>query len=81
MNKTRFLVLCGMVLAAAASRLIPHPPNFTLVAALALFGGASFASKRAAFVAPLASLFLSDLILGFYFITFVGAAGKIRRWP
>jgi uncharacterized protein DUF6580 len=48
---------------------IPHPPNFTPIAALALFGGASFASKRVAFFVSLAELFLSDLMLGFYTIT------------
>ncbi len=36
---------------------------------MALFGGASFADKRAAFLMPLAGLFLSDLVLGFYTIT------------
>ncbi len=66
MNKTRFFLLAGMILAAAASRLIPHPPNFTPVAAIALFGGAQFAGKRAAFLVPLAGLFLSDLMLGLY---------------
>jgi hypothetical protein len=66
MNNPRFTVLAGMILAAAASRLIPHPPNFTPIAALALFGGASFASKRAAFLVPLAGLLLSDLVLGWY---------------
>jgi hypothetical protein len=69
MNKIRFTVLAGMILAVAASRLIPHPPNFTPIAALALFGGASFGSGRAAFFVPLAGLFSSDLALGFYSIT------------
>ena len=55
-----------MILAAAATRLLPHPPNFSPVAALALFGGASFASKRAAFLVPLAAMFLSDLVLGLH---------------
>jgi hypothetical protein len=58
-----------MVLAAAMSRFVPHPPNFTPVAALALFGGASFADKRTAFLVPLAALLLSDLWLGFSAIT------------
>ena len=31
----RFLVLAGMIFIAAFSRLIPHPPNFTAVAAIA----------------------------------------------
>ena len=68
MNR-RFTVLAGMILAAAASRLIPHPPNFTPIAAMALFGGASFASKRAALLVPLTGLCLSDLVLGFYSVT------------
>jgi len=66
MNKPRFLMLAGMILAAAASRLIPHPSNFSPIAALALFGGAQFASKRVAFFVPLAAMFLSDLILGLH---------------
>lgn len=58
-----------MILTATIARLIPHPPNFTPIAAIALFGGASFASKRAAFLVPIAALLLSDLVLGFYAIT------------
>src|SRR6202167_4371624 len=69
MKKPRFLFLAGMILVAAVSRLIPHPPNFTPVAAFALFGGASFANNRAALLVPLAGLFLSDLALGFYALT------------
>jgi hypothetical protein len=66
MNKPRFLLLAGMILAAVASRLIPHPSNFSPIAALALFGGAQFSSKRMAFFVPLAAMFLSDLMLGLH---------------
>lgn len=66
MNKTRFTLLAGMILAAAASRLIPHPPNFTPIAAMALFGGACFSDKRAAFLVPMAGLLASDLVIGLY---------------
>jgi hypothetical protein len=66
MNKPRFIMLATMILAAAASRLIPHPPNFSPIAALALFGGAQFTDKRLAFLMPLAAMFLSDLILGLH---------------
>ncbi len=66
MLKTRALTLLGLILAAAASRLAPHPWNLTSVAALALFGGAAFDDRRLAFLAPLAALFLSDLALGLY---------------
>jgi hypothetical protein len=66
MTTARFTFIVGMILAAAATRLIPHLPNFTPLAAMALFGGACFADKRLAFFVPLMSLFLSDLILGFH---------------
>jgi hypothetical protein len=66
MLKPRPLVLIAMVLAAAASRLVPHPWNLTSITAVALFGGATFADRRLAFGVPLAALFLSDLVLGFY---------------
>jgi hypothetical protein len=66
MNKPRLLFLAGMILAAAASRLIPHPPNFSPIAALALFGGAQFADKRLAFLVPLTAMFLSDLVIGLH---------------
>lgn len=65
MLNTRFLTLVGIVLAAAATRLLPHPPNFTPIGAMALFGGACFAGKRAAFLIPLLAMYLSDLALGF----------------
>jgi len=68
MNRPRFLFLTGLVLLAALSRLIPHPPNFAPIAALALFGGAEFANKREAFFVPLAAIFLGDLILGVHFL-------------
>jgi hypothetical protein len=63
---SRFFILAGMILAAAFSRLIPHPPNFTAVGAIALFGGAYFSKKWMAFLIPLTALFLTDLIIGFY---------------
>jgi hypothetical protein len=65
-HKLRFTVLAGMILAAAAFRILPHPPNFSPIAAIALFGGAQFASKRAAFLVPLAAMFLADLVLGLH---------------
>ena len=61
-----FLILTGMVLAAAFVRLIPHPPNFVPIAAIALFGGAYFTKKWAAFIVPLTAMFVTDLIIGFH---------------
>jgi hypothetical protein len=60
-------VLIGsvIILAAALSRLLPHPVNFTPIAAMALAGGV-YLDKRSAMIIPLAALFLSDLIIGFH---------------
>jgi len=62
----RFLVLCGLVAAAAFTRFIPHLPNFTAIGAMALFGGAYFTNKKLAFAVPLIAMFLTDLVLGFH---------------
>ncbi len=65
MLKPRFAILTSTVVAAAVARLIPHPPNFTPMIALALFGGTYFAEKRAAYLVPLAAMILSDIGLAF----------------
>jgi hypothetical protein len=70
MNK-RQMTLTGIVLLAAMTRLIPHPPNVTPVAAMALFGGAFLASRRLAYFLPLAAMLLSDVVLG---VTLYGKA-------
>lgn len=57
-------VLVAMIAAAAMSRLLPHPPNFAPIEAMALFGGAYFASRRLAFMVPLLAMAASDLLLG-----------------
>jgi hypothetical protein len=63
MVSTRTSALILMVLAAAATRLLPHPPNLTSITALALFGGACFPDRRLAFAVPLLALMVSDLTL------------------
>jgi hypothetical protein len=62
MNK-RLIVLAGIVAAAALARLVPHPPNVTPIAAMALFGGACFANRKLAYLLPLAAMLLSDFVL------------------
>lgn len=66
----RFLFLVIAILLAAFSRIFPHPPNFTPIAAMALFGGACFNDKRVAFIVPLISMALSDFTL--HFISGIG---------
>ena len=65
-NHARLFALLSAIAAAAALRLVPHPPNFSPIDAMALFSGAYLGRRLLAFVAPLAALLLSDLVLGFY---------------
>ncbi len=65
-SNPRFFTVLIMVLTAAALRLLPHYPNFTPVAAMALFGGAYFSNKKIAFLIPISAMLISDLILGFH---------------
>jgi len=70
MFNVRFFALLGIIFSAAAMRLLPHPPNMTPIAAMALFGGVYFANRRIAFLVPLAAMYLSDLALGFFVYDF-----------
>jgi hypothetical protein len=58
-----------MILAAAFSRLLPHPANVAPIAALALAGGV-YLDKRYALIVPIAALLITDWIIGFYPILF-----------
>lgn len=55
-------VLVFMVV-AGVTRALPHPPNFTPLAAMALFGGAYLTNRKLAFVLPLVAMMFSDLFL------------------
>ncbi len=65
-NHSRILAILFAILVAAVLRLVPHPPNFTPIGAMALFSGAYLGRRAIAFAAPLGALLLSDLVLGFY---------------
>lgn len=72
------MVLIGLIVVAALTRVLPHPPNFSPIAAMALFGGAYFAARRWAVLVPLVALLISDLVLsslhgGLYATWFSGA--------
>ncbi len=66
-NRARLLALLVAIFAAAAMRLVPHPPNFSPIAAMALFSGAFLPRRALAFVAPFAALVLSDALLGGFY--------------
>lgn len=65
-HRTRLIAILSAILLAAAMRLVPHPPNFTPIGAMALFGGALLGRRALAFAAPLGALALSDIVLGGY---------------
>jgi hypothetical protein len=62
----RVSLILGMVFAALMSRFLPHPPNFTALNALALFGASVIGNVWAVFGVLFASLLFSDLLLGFH---------------
>ena len=57
------IVLSLIVLAAALTRLIPHPMNFAPLGAMALFGSAYFGRKGLGLLITMISWMVSDLIL------------------
>jgi hypothetical protein len=76
------MLAIGLILAGILLRFAPHAPNFTPVAAIALFSGA-YLNKRFAFIVPLLLMVISDMFLGlhnvvaftwggFILVTFIG---------
>ena len=62
-------VLATFILVAALTRLLPHPPNFAPITAMALFSGVFFDKRTLGFLVPLSAMIISDLFLGFYTIS------------
>ena len=62
----RFFTLVAIVFGVALFRYLPHPPNVSPIAAMALFGGATFSNRRDAFLLPFLALFVGDLFIGFH---------------
>ena len=54
----------GLVALDVVARLLPHAPNFTPVAASAVFAGVIFRSRALALAVPICAMLLSDLVLG-----------------
>jgi hypothetical protein len=74
MKKVNFIAAVLLILFAAFSRLLPHPPNFAPIAAIALFSGV-YLDKRYAFVIPLTAMLISDAVIGFHiYLAWVYAA-------
>lgn len=65
MKRPNNLIASFFIFAGALLRLLPHPPNFAPISAMALFGG-TYLNRKSAFLVPLIALFLSDYFIGFY---------------
>lgn len=62
----RTALVVALIVLAALSRLLPHPPNFTPIEAMGLFAGSFLADRRLAFLVPLAAMALADVFLGLH---------------
>jgi hypothetical protein len=62
-NNQRVVLIAGMILLAAVSRILPHPDNFTPIGAMSLFGAAYVSRYGIGLILPIVSLFLSDLLI------------------
>lgn len=60
-----FLIALIFIVFGVSLRILPHPPNFAPIAAIALFGGA-YLSKKTAFVLLMIAMLISDIFIGFY---------------
>ena len=56
----------SLILLLAFSRLLPHPPNFTPIVAVAIMSGYFFKNIKLSFVILLISMLLVDVFIGFY---------------
>lgn len=65
MNKNRYIIALGIILAAILYRFLPNPVNFSPIGAAFLFGGAVFARSKSwkFLIGMLAFVLLSDLML------------------
>ncbi len=61
----KLIIALLFVVIGVSLRLLPHPPNFAPILAIALFGGV-YLSRRIAFVLPIFAIAISDIFIGYY---------------
>ena len=59
------LLVAILIALGVAARLLPHEPNFTPIAASALFAGTVLRMRLLAFVVPISAMLISDAVIGF----------------
>ena len=72
MNKIKltYLGVISLIVFASFTRIFPHMPNFTPIGAMALFGGAYLKNKYHAFLIPVLSLWISDVIINNFILSY-----------
>ena len=56
----------SLILFLALARLIPHPPNFTPIIAMAILSGYYFNNIYLSFTTLIISMLIADAFIGFY---------------
>ncbi|MGB9770711.1 MAG: DUF6580 family putative transport protein [Candidatus Kapaibacteriota bacterium] len=64
--KTKEFFSLSLIAIAVLSRFIPHPPNFSPVASIALLSGYSFSNRVKSFLVPIIAMIISDFFIGFH---------------
>lgn len=62
-SNSKIILVAGFIAIAALTRLLPHLPNFTPIAAMALFGGAKLQSRKLAFGLTFLAMLVSDVLV------------------
>ena len=65
----RIVFITLFIVVAALMRLIPHPPNFVPITAIAIFAGIKFNNLKYAYIVPISVMLISDMFIGFYSIS------------
>ena len=64
------LIISAIIIFAAFTRIMPHPPNFTPIIAMGLFSGFYFKNnKTLGFAIVMGAMLLSDIVIGTYSAT------------
>ena len=64
--KKNIILIIALVAIGVLGRLIPHPPNFTPIIAIALLASHVFKNKWIVILTPLMAMWISDLVLNNY---------------
>jgi hypothetical protein len=62
----RFFFVSAAIIAAASTRFLHFPPNFSVVGSLALFAGACMPKRWQSLLIPMVTMLITDAVLGFH---------------